>query len=201
MLSRRRNISRWQALRFFASLRMTGQGSFLAEVSPVIYYTRFCTLIGSMWIASTERGICHLSLPDVPAEAFFTWLNKTFSGDSFVESVQTNEHAIAELHAYLAGQLFSFSVPLDMYGTEFQRAVWRAVARIPYGETRAYADIAREVGRPNACRAVGAANGANPLPLLVPCHRVLGKDGSLTGYGGGLSLKAWLLNMEQEHCP
>lgn len=167
----------------------------------MIYYAHFPTLVGSMWIASTERGICHLSLQDVPAEAFFAWLNRTFPADSFIESVQTNERAIAEVHAYLAGQLFVFSVPLDMRGTEFQRAVWTAVARIPYGQTRAYADVAREVGRPNACRAVGAANGANPLPLFVPCHRVVGRDGSLTGYGGGLSLKAWLLNMERQHRP
>jgi len=168
-------------------------------MSSVVHYTHCDTPIGCLWIASTERGICRLNLPDERADLFFAWLNKAFPGASYLESVETNERAIAELRAYLAGQLRTFSVPLDVHGTEFQRAVWAAVARIPYGETRSYADVAKDVERANAYRAVGAANGANPLPLFVPCHRVIGKDGSLTGYGGGLPLKAWLLNMEREH--
>jgi len=90
----------------------------------------------------------------------------------------------------------AFELPLDLRGTEFQRAVWQALLEIPYGETRSYAEIARQVGQPNAVRAVGAANGANPIPIVVPCHRVIGRDGSLTGYGGGLDKKVFLLQLE-----
>ena len=109
-----------------------------------------------------------------------------------------NERAIQEVVTYLEGKLKVFESRLDMgHGTEFQHSIWQAVAAIPYGETRSYADIAREVGRPRAVRAVGAANGANPLPIFVPCHRVIGSNGTLTGYGGGLSLKERLLNMER----
>lgn len=102
-----------------------------------------------------------------------------------------------ELGDYFAGRRTEFSLPLAPRGTDFQRAVWRALARIPCGETRSYAEIARTVGRPDAVRAVGAANGRNPLSIVVPCHRVIGKGGALTGYAGGLPMKAWLLRHEQ----
>ena len=86
---------------------------------------------------------------------------------------------------YLGKQRREFTVPLDFYGTPFQKSVWQALTRIPYGEVRTYAEVAREIGKPTAARAVGAANGANPLPIIVPCHRVIGKDGTLAGYRGG----------------
>lgn len=169
------------------------------DIPSTVYYTRFDAPIGSMWIASSEKGVCQLSLPNKPFEPFFAWLNKAFPKASILESSEANSRPIDELQEYLKGELQSFSSPLDMHGTAFQKAVWEAVARIPYGETRSYANIAEAVGRPTAFRAVGAANGANPLPLFVPCHRVIGHNGSLTGYGGGLSLKTWLLEMEQAH--
>jgi len=95
-----------------------------------------------------------------------------------------------------SGNLRVFSVPLDMQGTEFQRSVWNHLMRIPYGETRSYAQVAEAVGRPKAVRAVGAANGSNPVAIIVPCHRVIGASGKLTGYGGGLPLKKRLLELE-----
>jgi methylated-DNA-[protein]-cysteine S-methyltransferase len=104
--------------------------------------------------------------------------------------------ALRELAEYFAGRRRVFSVPLDPQGTDFFRRVWAEVARVPYGETRSYAEIARAVGAPRAVRAVGAANGANPVAPLVPCHRVVGSDGRLTGYGSGLPLKERLLIME-----
>jgi len=104
--------------------------------------------------------------------------------------------AEAELAEYFAGRRRAFSVPLCMHGTPFQKAVWQALIRIPYGETRSYGDIAAMIGRKNACRAVGMANNRNPLPVFVPCHRVVGADGSLTGYAGGLEAKAFLLELE-----
>jgi methylated-DNA-[protein]-cysteine S-methyltransferase len=109
---------------------------------------------------------------------------------------QWMDQAVREFRAYFAGKLRVFQVPLDMEGTEFQLSVWNALTRIPFGETRSYAQIAQTVGRPNAVRAVGAANGANPVAIIVPCHRVIGSNGTLTGYGGGLPLKKRLLELE-----
>src|SRR5205085_12570568 len=102
----------------------------------------------------------------------------------------------AQLHEYFRGERRAFDLALAPRGTEFQQDVWHALQRIPYGETRAYADVAREIGRPAAVRAVGAANGANPIPIAIPCHRVVGSNGSLTGFGGGIETKRWLLALE-----
>lgn len=104
--------------------------------------------------------------------------------------------AAAQLREYFAGRRRTFELPLAPLGTDFQRAVWRALAEIPWGETRSYGDIARSIGRPRAVRAVGAANGRNPLPIVVPCHRVVGSDGALTGFAGGLTVKRQLLALE-----
>jgi methylated-DNA-[protein]-cysteine S-methyltransferase len=101
-----------------------------------------------------------------------------------------------QLSEYFAGRRRSFDLPLAPAGTVFQQAVWAALAAIPWGEMRSYRDIARAIGRPAAVRAVGAANGRNPLPIVVPCHRVVGSDGSLTGYAGGLEIKKRLLQLE-----
>jgi methylated-DNA-[protein]-cysteine S-methyltransferase len=107
------------------------------------------------------------------------------------------EEVRAQLAAYFSGKRTSFELSLAPVGTEFQRQVWRALAAIPYGTTTTYAAIARSVGKPRAVRAVGAANGKNPLSIIVPCHRVVGQDGTLTGYAGGLSNKRWLLALER----
>lgn len=104
--------------------------------------------------------------------------------------------AASQLHAYFAGNLRRFELPLDMHGTAFQKSVWRELSDIPYGETRSYAQVAAAIGTPKAVRAVGAANGSNPVPIVVPCHRVIGAGGRLTGYGGGLPLKKRLLQLE-----
>jgi methylated-DNA-[protein]-cysteine S-methyltransferase len=104
--------------------------------------------------------------------------------------------AALQLDEYFAGRRRRFDLPLAMRGTEFQIAVWRALQTIPYGETWSYAELARRIGRPSAVRAVGAANGANPLPIVVPCHRVIGSSGSLVGFGGGLETKRRLLALE-----
>ena len=104
--------------------------------------------------------------------------------------------AARQLRAYFAGQLREFQLPLDIEGTGFQKRVWGQVAAIPYGETRSYLQIAQALGSPGAVRAVGAANGANPVPIVVPCHRVIGGKGKLVGYGGGLAMKRRLLELE-----
>lgn len=104
--------------------------------------------------------------------------------------------AQAQIDAYFAGRLREFHLPLHLAGTDFQREVWAALAQIPYGATWSYGELAQRIGRPGAVRAVGAANGRNPLPIVLPCHRVIGADGSLTGFGGGLPTKQFLLRLE-----
>ena len=105
--------------------------------------------------------------------------------------------AAEQLNAYFEGELSEFDLPLNSAGTAFQRQVWSELSQIPFAETRSYLDIARKVGDPKACRAVGAANGRNPISIVVPCHRVIGANGSLTGFGGGLPRKAKLLGFER----
>lgn len=107
----------------------------------------------------------------------------------------------AQLERYFAGRLRTFDVPLDLVGTPFQRSVWRALLQIPYGKTWSYAEEAAFIGRPTAVRAVAAANGSNKVSIVVPCHRVIGSNGKLTGYGGGLPRKEWLLDLERGREP
>jgi methylated-DNA-[protein]-cysteine S-methyltransferase len=115
---------------------------------------------------------------------------------------ESREGALGEtarqLHEYFEARRMTFDLPLDPLGTEFQRAVWTRLCEIPYGETISYGELARRIGNPNAARAVGAANGANPLPIVVPCHRVIGSSGALTGFGGGLPVKQALLKLEAD---
>lgn len=111
------------------------------------------------------------------------------------------EEAARQLEEYFAGQRKEFSLPLAPKGTEFQLRVWQALLQIPYGETRSYGKLAAMVGNPKACRAVGGANHRNPLSILIPCHRVVGTKGSLTGYAGGLAIKEFLLKLESEARP
>ncbi len=105
--------------------------------------------------------------------------------------------ACAQLHAYFTHRLHQFDLPLDLDGTPFQQQVWQALQAIPYGQTSHYAALSAQIQRPKAQRAVGAANGKNPVSIIVPCHRIIGKSGQLTGYSGGLDVKAWLLQHEQ----
>jgi len=104
-----------------------------------------------------------------------------------------------QLKSYLSGEISEFTLPLELEGTEFMQLVWRALREIPYGETRCYQEIAETISRPKAVRAVGLANNRNPVPIIIPCHRVIGKNGKLTGYAGGLEVKDFLLSLEKRH--
>ena len=119
-------------------------------------------------------------------------------GGDFSDVSPVLQKAEAELSEYFAGKRREFDLPLAPQGTEFQQKVWRALCDIPYGETRTYGEIARDIGSPGACRAVGMANHFNPIAVIIPCHRVIGANGSLTGYGGGLEKKIFLLELEKE---
>ncbi|MCI2428869.1 methylated-DNA--[protein]-cysteine S-methyltransferase [Candidatus Acetothermia bacterium] len=158
-----------------------------------LWWTTAASAIGELHVVSSENGLCLLGLakPIVPTQ---------FRNSSLCHSKlhPTNRAAIKEVTAYLAGELRSFSIEIDLRGTLFQLAVWHAAARIPYGKTTSYSDLAVKINRPAAARAVGRAMGANPLLLVIPCHRVIGKNGSLAGFGGGIKLKQQLLDLEQQ---
>ena len=140
------------------------------------------TPIGTLELGRDEAGLTSVDFVDSPGGVHST--------DPLLLD------AAAQLRAYFAGELERFELPLSPHGTEFQRKVWSAVATIPYGRTTTYSAIATGLGIPAACRAVGAANGRNPLAIVVPCHRVIGASGALTGYGGGLNRKRALLELE-----
>jgi methylated-DNA-[protein]-cysteine S-methyltransferase len=123
------------------------------------------------------------------------------AGAEIVEDAGRTAEVRRQLAEYFAGERRQFDLPLAPQGTLFERAVWAELAKIPFGETRSYGEIATTLGRPGAARAVGRANGANPIPIVVPCHRVIGADGSLTGFGGGLDVKSRLLELEGAALP
>ena len=141
--------------------------------------------IGTLCLCAEDDRLVGLYLPDRPAP----------TGPRQRSAVLTR--AAAQLDEYFAGERRDFDLPLAPSGTAFQTEVWHALARIPFGVTCSYGDLARSIGRPSASRAVGAANGANPIAIILPCHRVIGADGTLTGYGGGLPMKRWLLDHER----
>jgi O-6-methylguanine DNA methyltransferase len=163
-----------------------------------LYWSSVPSPRGECVILATEAGVCWTGTPGTPLEKGITWARRVLQVERVVEGGQCLPLQIAtdELKRYLSGERVQFSCPLDLHGTPFQLMVWRELCNIPYGETRSYRDIARAISRPSAVRAVGAANGANPVAIIVPCHRVVGSDGRLVGYGGGLPTKEWLLAME-----
>ncbi len=112
------------------------------------------------------------------------------------QSTPLLERAAVQLSEYALGKRRDFDLPLSPKGTEFQKKVWEELQKIPYGDTISYQELARRIGNPKACRAVGAANGKNPIPIIIPCHRVIGENGTLTGFGGGLALKETMINLE-----
>ena len=167
-------------------------------MQDIITWASVKSRVGVIRAAATPRGVCTIALGTETAQDFFSWLERHVGhAPRRPERSGLVGLALDQIAEYLEGKRREFDLPLDLRGTEFQRKVWAAVAGIPYGQTRTYAEVARLIGKPQAVRAAGAANGANPLPLVVPCHRVLGSDGSLTGYGGGLDVKRKLLEMEK----
>lgn len=163
----------------------------------IVHTAKIDSPIGSLRVASTERGLAYLELPSASGRGLSGWLRRCVPDARCADGFAPNRAAIAQVLEYLEGKRVAFEIELDLRGTPFQSAVWQALLEIPYGETRSYAEIAAAVGQPNAWRAVGAANSANPVALVVPCHRVIASDGRLGGYAGGSELKAKLLAMER----
>lgn len=161
-------------------------------------WTRVPTPMGECIIMATDAGICWVGTPGTPLDEGLAWAKHKLHTEQVVEGGNNTalKQATDEMKRYVAGERIQFSCPLDLYGTPFQRSVWQTLFAIPYGKTRSYGEIARVIDRPKAVRAVGAANGANPVAIIVPCHRVIGSNGALVGYGGGLPTKEWLLKLE-----
>ena len=150
------------------------------------------------YIGASEKGLCYVGSGNGSFDEMEAWAVKRFPGSMLTEDQNGLAPFADEIKQYLAGKRTYFTLPVDLRGTAFQHAVWKALCGIPYGEKRTYSDIAEEILRPNAVRAVGMAIGANPLLMIVPCHRVIGKKGALTGYRGGLEMKTQLLELEQQ---
>ncbi len=169
-----------------------GDGKLVAKV----YCTSFDSRIGRIYIASTERGVCKISVPKENRKDFIEWLKDHFDVDGITDNRNRNKDAIDQLARYFNGKLAKFTVPTDLIGTPFQIRVWKELLKIPYGTTITYKHLARRVFASNATQAVGRANGANPLPIIIPCHRVLGSNGALVGYSCGVKTKEFLLRLE-----
>jgi O-6-methylguanine DNA methyltransferase len=158
--------------------------------AEILYYSHIDTPAGRLLIAAGEHGLRYVQ--------FGEELPPRKNNELWMESPQAIQPYAEQLKAYFQGELREFTCKLDLKGTEFQKKCWNALLRIPYGKTRSYADIARQVGRPRSFRAVGQANHHNPIPIIVPCHRVITSSGTLGGYGGGLAVKEMLLQLEQD---
>ena len=156
-----------------------------------MYYDYFDSPVGRLLLALDGQGLRHVD--------FEGSSHATPIGDDWERGPGALHETRAQLKAYFAGKLRQFDLPLAPHGTDFQQRVWLELLRIPYGATASYGQIAQRVGAANASRAVGAANGQNPISIVVPCHRVIGANGSLTGYGGGLPVKRFLLDHEQKY--
>ena len=153
------------------------------------------TPTGRLRIVATERGVCKVTFVEDDYRATQT-TEENGATSPKAESLHILQLAARELNEYFAGERKDFTVPLDLAGTGFQRAVWERLRQVSFGQITSYGDLARALGSPGASQAVGAANGRNPVAIIVPCHRVVGRDGTLTGYAGGIERKKWLLRHE-----
>jgi methylated-DNA-[protein]-cysteine S-methyltransferase len=158
----------------------------------MINYRTIDSPIGPLTLAGRNSTLTNLRMVEQtyePSRAGWTHDDNVFAD------------AVEQLNAYFAGELTDFDLELDLQGTVFQQRVWKALLTIPYGETRSYGEIAEQVGAPGSARAIGLANGHNPIAIVVPCHRVIGANGKLTGYGGGIDRKLTLLELEKSRAP
>lgn len=162
----------------------------------MIAHTSLKTPIGLLFLAKSDKGLCCVGLPGESGEFIPSWLPKRFPQETIIKNGGALEREIVQLREYFNGTRESFTFPLDLRTTEFRQEALRAVYEIPYGETASYKEIAERIGKPKAVRAVGSANANNPIPIVIPCHRVVAHNGSLGGYGGGLPMKRWFLALE-----
>jgi methylated-DNA-[protein]-cysteine S-methyltransferase len=168
---------------------MGGTGA-VRQMQPIgaVSYTRIGSPIGKLLLVADARGLRFVN--------FENSKRATPVRPEWREDKASFAEVIRQLHSYFDGELTEFDLPLAPEGTDFQLRVWNGLRAIPYGETVSYAQLAHKIGNPNAVRAVGLANGSNPIPIIIPCHRVIGSDRSMTGFGGGLPIKKKLLALE-----
>lgn len=171
-----------------------------SENHQIILIHRFTTPLGPMFVCATGRGVCLLEFVDRRMlETEFRDLQRLFKTNIIAGQNNHTQQAENEIGEYFAGHRRTFNLALDTPGSEFQRTVWEGLHRVSFGQTANYQSIAADIGKPTAVRAVAAANGANRVAIVIPCHRIIGKDGSMTGYGGGIARKAWLISHEEKH--
>ncbi|MBA4697093.1 MAG: methylated-DNA--[protein]-cysteine S-methyltransferase [Legionella sp.] len=160
-----------------------------------LFYTKLLSPVGELTMVASDQGLRAILWEDDKSQR--VRLATLERDETHVVLVETQH----QLKDYFAGKLQRFNLPLDFVGTTFQKQVWESLCCIPFGETRTYGQIAAQIGRPKAVRAVGAASGRNPISIIAPCHRVIGANGQLTGFAGGLEIKAYLLKLERQfHC-
>ena len=165
----------------------------LKEMRVALVFKHVSSPVGRLKLVASDKGL-----------AAILWEDDDPARVPLGPMIECPDHSVlaeteCQLSDYFAGRRHGFTVPLDFHGTDFQKGVWAALLAIPFGETRTYGEIARTIGRPSASRAVGAANGRNPISIIAPCHRVLGSNGALTGFAGGLAAKNYLLRHERRH--
>lgn len=170
----------------------------MASGTQSIVWSHMESPVGLITLVANKRGLIYLDFhkQNDPVLGAKIWLNHWFRQYSLEKSEQALLPFIKQLDEYFQKKRRVFEIPVDLYGTPFQKRVWRQLQSIPYGEVRTYKEIASEIGSPKAVRAVGGANNKNPLSIIIPCHRVIGSNGSLVGYGGGLHIKEYLLTLE-----
>lgn len=169
-----------------------------ANLNLSVYWTLLKYGEWNLFIAATSKGLCYVGSQKKPFEECSDWVKSRLPGSVLVQDDAFMQPYSKEIIEYFQGNRKSFNLPLDFTGTPFQLEVWKALREIPFGLTESYSEIANRIGKPASVRAVGSAIGANPVLITIPCHRVIGKNGSLTGYRGGLEMKTQLLQLERE---
>ncbi|AMA74047.1 MULTISPECIES: methylated-DNA--[protein]-cysteine S-methyltransferase [Aneurinibacillus] len=163
-----------------------------------VYYTVYQSPLGPITLAAADAGMCWVEFGESETAklSLVRWTKKWLHTEKITYAPKFFLEATKQLDEYFAGKRREFTLPLDIHGTAFQKMVWEQLRRIPYGETRSYKDIALAINAAKAVRAIGGANNKNPLSIFIPCHRVIGSNGALVGYGGGLHIKEYLLRLE-----
>jgi methylated-DNA-[protein]-cysteine S-methyltransferase len=170
----------------------------MAPAPQTIVWSQMESPVGPLTLAVSFRGLCYLtfSKKSAPIREVEIWLKQWFTSPRLERNDRECEPFIRQLSEYFVRERRLFEIPVDLHGTQFQKLVWRQLQTIPYGEVRSYKEVAQAIGAPKAVRAVGGANNKNPVSIVVPCHRVIGSNGSMVGYGGGLHIKEYLLRLE-----
>ncbi|QOY36658.1 methylated-DNA--[protein]-cysteine S-methyltransferase [Anaerobacillus isosaccharinicus] len=168
------------------------------EKRSAIFYDEMDSPLGPLTVVCSDLGVCLIEFGtlDNTLATIKVWLKKNFIKGDLIYCNERVQPVITQLNQYFSGERAEFDLPIDLIGTKFQCLVWETLKKINYGETKSYKQIAKEIGAPKAVRAIGGANNKNPIPIIIPCHRVIGSNGALVGYGGGVDKKEILLEIE-----